>query len=216
MPRPTIPLRFPPSSSLQNMHHFDTYKFVNRLEEKGFSREASEAIMNSVADVVTESVSHYSSAMVSRTEFEKTVYMNKVDFNQIRNEMTLLEQNDLTLLRSDISRLNAELTKTKTRIIEDLRRLQSDVRLELSLEKGRVRDDQANQQLKIKEAESEIDHEVSNLKTQMETIKWEMFRTLIPLFTASGALFFSKFPFPANYILILIADHSSSICSQVT
>ena len=100
--------------------------------------------------------------------------MNKVDFNQIKNEIQLVEKNDMALIRSDLARLNSELQKSKIRILEDLRRLQSDVRLDLSLEKGRVRDEQVSQQLKIKEAESLIETEVSHLKTQMETIKWEV------------------------------------------
>ena len=62
---------------------------------------------------------------------------------------------------------------------EDLNNVQSNVRLELSLEKGRIRDEQSVQEIKIKEAESRIDAEVSNVKTNMEMIKWEMFRTLI-------------------------------------
>jgi hypothetical protein len=105
--------------------------------------------------------------------------MHKVDFAHLKNEIRLLEKNDFALIRADMVRLSTEMDKLKTRIAEDLRRVQSDVRLELSLEKGRIRDERASQEYKIKEAESRMDSEVSNLRTQMETIKWEMFKTLI-------------------------------------
>ena len=106
------------------------------------------------------------------------MYINKVDFAHVRNEIQMLEKNDFALLRSDIGRLNAEVEKFRTRMIEDLRRVQSNVRLELSLETGRIRDEQSAQELKIKEADSRIDTEVSTLRTQMETIQWELFKTL--------------------------------------
>ena len=38
-------------------------------------------------------------------------------------------------------------------------------------EKGRIRDQQSQQELKIKEKDSHIDSEVSSIKTQMETIR---------------------------------------------
>lgn len=90
----------------------------------------------------------------------------------------MLEKNDFALLRADILRLSSEIDKFKVRQAEELRRVQSNVRLELSLEKGRIRDEQSTQELKIKEADSRIDTEVSALRTQMETIQWELFRTL--------------------------------------
>jgi hypothetical protein len=117
--------------------------------------------------------------------------MTKVDSIGLYNEIQMVQKNDFILFKNELHRIQTELDKLKIRIQEDLRSMQSEVRLELSLEKGRLRDEQSSQQLKIKEAESSMDEQVSNLKTQMETIKWEMFKTLIPLFCASGALFFS-------------------------
>lgn len=35
-------------------YHFDTFKFVERLETEGFTREQSEAIMASLREVITE------------------------------------------------------------------------------------------------------------------------------------------------------------------
>ena len=36
------------------MHQFDTYRLVQKLEGEGFSREAAEAIMASLSEVVFE------------------------------------------------------------------------------------------------------------------------------------------------------------------
>ena len=53
------------------MHNFDTYKFVQRLEAESFSRDASEAIMNSLAEVLSESVNGVKGGIVSKSDFER-------------------------------------------------------------------------------------------------------------------------------------------------
>ncbi|KAK6094729.1 Protein fmp32, mitochondrial [Batrachochytrium dendrobatidis] len=176
-------------------HNFDTYKFVQRLEADGFRRNSAEAVMGSLSEVVGESVNNMSKTSVTKTEFEKSVYMSRVDFNQLRSEIQLIEKNEFALLRADIGRVNIEVEKLRVRMAEDLRRMQSSIRLELSLDKGRIRDEQAAKEIRIKEADSKIDTEVSIVKTQMETIQWELFKTLFPLFCAAGALFFSYMRF---------------------
>jgi hypothetical protein len=98
--------------------------------------------------------------------------------------VSLLEKNEFSILKAEIGRLANEAQKFPTRMAEESRRVQSNVRLELSLDKARIRDEQAHQELKIKEAISKIDSDVSNFKTQMEVIQWELFRTIFPLLCA--------------------------------
>jgi phosphomannomutase len=58
-----------------------------------------------------------------------------------------------------------ELDKQDQRINEDLRRLQSNVRLDLSLQKGTLREQHAAQELSIKECKSKIDNDISTIRT---------------------------------------------------
>ncbi|KAJ3270058.1 hypothetical protein HDV01_000606 [Terramyces sp. JEL0728] len=176
-------------------HNFDTYKFVQRLEADGFSREGAEAIMNSLTEVVYDSCANLENSSVTRPDFDKALYVARVDLAQLRSEISMLEKNEFSLLKQDIRRLNSEAMKLPSRITEEIKRVQSNVRLELSLDKAKIRDEQNTQEMKIKEAASRIDTEVSQFKTQMETIQWELFRTLFPIFTAGGALFFSYLRF---------------------
>jgi hypothetical protein len=75
--------------------------------------------------------------------------------------------------------------------------------MELSTEKGSIRDKHAMQELDIKETKSKIDSDISSLRTvviyfliiKMETIQWDLFRTLFPIFSAAGALTFSYLRF---------------------
>lgn len=172
-------------------YHFDTYHLVHQLERKGFAKENAEAVMYALSLIVNENVNNITISSVTRSQFEKAMYVNKVDFAHASNEMQLLERNDFNNVKSDVVKLNSELERYQNKRSEALRRVQSQVRLELTLEKARARDELSKQELKIKETESKIDTEFSNLRSTMETIYWDLFKSIFPLFCAAGALFFS-------------------------
>jgi hypothetical protein len=73
--------------------------------------------------------------------------------------------------------------------------------MDLSIEKGFVREKHAIQELEIKETKSKIDSDISNLRTvvislliiKMETIQWDLFRTLFPIFSAALTFSYLRF-----------------------
>ncbi|RKP00211.1 hypothetical protein CXG81DRAFT_3440, partial [Caulochytrium protostelioides] len=176
-------------------YNFDTYRLVQKLESDGFSPDSAEAIMASLSDVVSESVANVTRSGVTKAEFERAVYQNQVDFGHIRNEIQLIEKNEFTTVRADLKRLSSDLEKFRLHMIEELRGVQSSVRLDLSLEKGHLRDEQSSQEIRLHEEDSRVETEISGLRTQLESVKWELFRTLFPLFCAGGALAFSYLRF---------------------
>ncbi|KAI9183472.1 Protein fmp32, mitochondrial [Blastocladiella emersonii ATCC 22665] len=167
---------------------FDTYKFVQRLEQEGFSREQSEAIMQSFLEVISESMANLKSTMVTKGDQEKNVHMYKVDFTALKSEIKMLEKNDFAILRSETERLTAELDKLKQKMREETNRLQAGVRLDMNLEKGRIRDETSIQETKIREADARIETEIANIRTQLESIKYEIIRNVVGTLTAAGGL----------------------------
>jgi len=118
-----------------SQRNFDTFRFVQKLEMEGLSKEASEACMASLDEVVTEYISIVNKNSVPKQEYENMIYAQRVDLDKIRSEMRLLEKNEFSLIKSENSRLARDLEKLKIHMAEELRRTQSDVKLELSLEK---------------------------------------------------------------------------------
>lgn len=59
------------TSTFLRQNYFDTFKFVERLEKEGFSRQQSEAIMSSLQRVISESMMDLNKMMVSKAEREK-------------------------------------------------------------------------------------------------------------------------------------------------
>ncbi|KAL7752817.1 Protein fmp32, mitochondrial [Sorochytrium milnesiophthora] len=167
---------------------FDTYKFVQKLETEGFTRQQAEAIMQSFSEVINESMSNMKTSMVSKAEQEKNVHMYKVDFTALKSEIKMLEKTDFAILKSENERLINEVEKLKQKMSEEMNRLQAGVRLDMNLEKGRIRDEASVQEVKIREADAHIETEISNIRTQLESIKFEIIRNIVTTITAAGGL----------------------------
>ncbi|KAI8878802.1 DUF1640-domain-containing protein [Backusella circina FSU 941] len=177
------------TSRFCNQNHFDTYKFVERLEREGFTRQQSQAIMISLQKAIGESMNDVNRIMVTKTEREKAIYAYKVDFAKLKSEVQLIERNDFTMMKAENDRLEAELEKLRQRLREEITRTQANVRLDLNLEKGKIRDVSSAQEIKIKETDTRIESEISGLRTQMEAIKFQIMQYMIGTMTGAGALF---------------------------
>lgn len=98
-------------------------------------------------------------------------YTQQVDFAQIKSELQLMEKNDLAMIKAENDRLVTDIEKLKQRLREEITRTQAGVRLDLNLEKGRMREESSGQELKIKEVDTRIEQEIAGLRTAMQASK---------------------------------------------
>ncbi|ORE05854.1 DUF1640-domain-containing protein [Rhizopus microsporus var. microsporus] len=126
--------------------------------------------------------------MVSKADREKAIYAYKVDFAKLKSEVQLIERNDFTMMKAENDRLEGEIEKLKQKLKDEIARTQASVRLDLNLERGRIRDEASAQEIKIKETDTRIESEISNLRTQMEAIKFQIMQYMIGTMTGAGAL----------------------------
>jgi hypothetical protein len=172
-----------------NYNHFDTFKFVERLERENFTRQQSEAIMFSLRKVISSSMTDLTDPMVTKAEQERAIYMYKVDFAKLKSEIQLLEKNDFSIMKAENERLQSQVDKLRQKLKEEITRSQATVRLDLNLEKGRVRDEASGQEIKMKETDTRIESDIAGLRTQMEAIKFQILQYMVGTFTGAGALF---------------------------
>lgn len=101
----------------------------------------------------------------------------------------MIEKNDFTIMKVENERLQTQVDKLRQRLREEITRSQATVRLELNLEKGRVRDEASGQELKMKETDTRIESDIAGLRTQMEAIKFQILQYMVGTMTGAGALF---------------------------
>ncbi|KAJ7245134.1 hypothetical protein B0H12DRAFT_1187664 [Mycena haematopus] len=168
--------------------HFDTHHFVQRLEREGLNRAQAEGIMTAMAEVIDESIRNMTSNMVTKAEQEKHHYTQQVDFAQIKSELQLMEKNDLAMIKAENDRLLTDIEKLKQRLREEITRTQAGVRLDLNLEKGRLREEGSGQELKIKEVDTRIEQEIAGLRTAIQASKATTLQYLVGFVTGGSAL----------------------------
>jgi len=172
--------------------HFDTHHFVQRLEREGLNRQQAEGIMAAMAEVVDESIRNMTANMVTKADQEKVrppptflffhsklthveflqhQYKQQVDFAQLKSELHMTEKNDLAMIKAENERLLADIEKLKQRLREEISRTQAGVRLDLNLEKGRMREESSGQELKITEVDTRIEQEIASLRTAIQASK---------------------------------------------
>ncbi|KAI5358729.1 Putative Coiled-coil domain-containing protein [Septoria linicola] len=169
-------------------HHFDTLKFVQRLQQEGFTEEQSRAMMVVLSDVIEESIQNLTRTMVLREDQEKATYTQKVDFAKLRSELLSADSTESSLTRASHERLSNEVTKLNNRLRDEVQRTQSSVRLDLNLEKGRIREEANSQDLKIKETETRIEQESAALRERLEAVKFSTLQWLMGVCTGTAAI----------------------------
>jgi hypothetical protein len=131
---------------------------------------------------------HMTANFVSMVEQDKFVYMYKADFTQLKSEVHMLQKSDFAALKADNERLTQDMDKLKEKMREELNKLQAGVRLDLSLEKGRVRDEAQQHELKIQEVDNRINTEILVMQSNMHSLKWDIIKYIIGAFISAGAL----------------------------
>jgi len=144
--------------------------------------------MAAMGDVVDESIRNMAANMVTKADQEKQQYTQKVDFAQLKSELQMMERNDLAAMKAENDRLMSDIEKLKQRLREEISRTQASVRLDLNLEKGRMREEASSQDLKISEVETRIETEIANLRTSIQASKATTLQYIVGIMTGGAAL----------------------------
>ena len=179
---------FSATPSQSKDHQFDTLKFVQRLQQEGFSEEQAVAMMKVLGDVIEESIQNLTRTMVLREDQEKATYTQKVDFAKLRSELLSADSTESSLTRASHERLTNDLEKLRSRLRDEVQRTQASVRLDLNLEKGRIREEANSQDLKIKETETRIEQETAALRERLEGVKFSTLQWMAGVCTGTAAI----------------------------
>jgi Protein of unknown function (DUF1640) len=81
--------------------NFDTYKLVKQLEQTGFNRSQSVALMKTINAFLVDSRLDNMKLLINSKELENENYLSKSNLNQVRAELSGLRQNDTLGLKGD-------------------------------------------------------------------------------------------------------------------
>lgn len=184
------------SRHLSSITKFDTKKFVQSLQTKGgFLEQQAESAVNIVNKAINDGISSITKNLVAKETLSSTAYQQKVDFAKLKGELQTMDKSEFTNLKKELEQLRTDLTNLKNRMREEVIKNTAGVKLDLNLEKGRIREESSVHESKIEDTYTRIDEEIANINMQIKLVKTQVMQWLIGVSTGTIAvmLAFARF-----------------------
>ncbi|GMH35747.1 hypothetical protein BSKO_03615 [Bryopsis sp. KO-2023] len=170
-------------------HLVDTLDLMRKFEKVGFSREQSENLTRHIADILEESRNRIASRYVPKASLDKAVLEQEAKINSFSSELQKAQDLQLGNVVKETERLHGSLERMRLDVKHEIDKLTSSQRLDLNLEKGRMRDELHALRDKTNDLELKIDREINALKAAVELTKNETIKYVVAIlgtFTAAG------------------------------
>lgn len=175
--------------ALGSITKFDTKKFVRLLQEQGgFSQQQAEAAVVIVNKAVNDGISQIAKNLVAKETLNSVAYQQKVNFAKLKGELQTMDKSEFTNLKKEQEELRTNLTNLLNRLKEEITKNLAGVRLDLNLEKGRIREESSIHELKIEDTYTRIEEEIANMQMQIKSVKTQVMQWLIGVSSGTAAL----------------------------
>ncbi|XP_051466304.1 LOW QUALITY PROTEIN: mitochondrial calcium uniporter regulator 1 [Apus apus] len=175
---------------------FDTHALVCLLEENGFTTQQSEVIVSALVKIMDTNLDMIYKDMVTKVQQEIALQQVMSHIGGVKKDMIILEKSEFSALRSENEKIKLELQQIKKQVMDEINKVRADNKLNLNLEKSRVKELYSLNERKLLEMRTEIvelhaqqdraltqtdrkiDTEVADLKTMLESHKLDNIKYL--------------------------------------
>uniref|UniRef100_A0A8D2P2X4 Mitochondrial calcium uniporter regulator 1 n=2 Tax=Zosterops lateralis melanops TaxID=1220523 RepID=A0A8D2P2X4_ZOSLA len=176
--------------------YFDTHALVCLLEENGFTTQQSEVIVSALVKIMNTNLDMIYKDMVTKVQQEIALQQVMSHIGAVKKDMIILEKSEFSALRSENEKIKLELQQIKKQVTDEITKVRADNKLNLNLEKSRVKELYSQNERKLLEMRTEIvelhaqqdraltqtdrkiDTEVADLKTMLESHKLDNIKYL--------------------------------------
>ncbi|NXB87983.1 MCUR1 regulator, partial [Vidua chalybeata] len=158
--------------------YFDTHALVCLLEEKGFTTQQSEVIVSALVKIMNTNLDMIYKDMVTKVQQEIALQQVMSHIAGVKKDMIILEKSEFSALRSENEKIKLELQQIKKQVMDEITKVRADNKLNLNLEKSRVKELHAQQDRALTQTDRKIDTEVADLKTMLESHKLDNIKYL--------------------------------------
>uniref|UniRef100_A0A2N9FPM0 DUF1640 domain-containing protein n=1 Tax=Fagus sylvatica TaxID=28930 RepID=A0A2N9FPM0_FAGSY len=186
----------------------DTLALVRGLEAQGVPSKQAEAITAALTEVLNDCLENVAHSFVSKSEMQRyemvqdsnlSKFYSKVQSLQLQHSLSSHTQgwsqefilggleldwprageHHFSMLQRETEKLRSDIEKMRSELRYEIDKVTAGQRLDLNLERGRIRDELANQNAETSNLTSTLDREIHSLKTQLETAKYEVIKYCI-------------------------------------
>ncbi|KAL9327104.1 hypothetical protein ACSQ67_007749 [Phaseolus vulgaris] len=159
-----------------------------RLEGEGVPSKQAEAITAAITEVLNDSLENVSQSLVSKGEMQKTEMMQESNLSKFKAEVQSLQGHHFSLLQHETEKLRNDIEKMRNQLTYEIDKVTAGQRLDLNLERGRIRDELSNQNAETNNLTNKLDREIHSLRAQLEAAKYDVIKYCIGTLVSISAV----------------------------
>ncbi|XP_038876777.1 protein FMP32, mitochondrial-like isoform X3 [Benincasa hispida] len=135
----------------------DTLALVRKLEGQGVPSNQAEAITAAITEVLNDSLENISHSFVSKGEMQKIEMIQDSNLSKFKSEVQSSQGHHFSLLGHETEKLRNDIEKMRSELRYEIDKVTAGQRLDLNLERGRIRDELANQNAETTNLTNKLD-----------------------------------------------------------
>ncbi|CAN6923469.1 unnamed protein product [Brassica oleracea] len=172
----------------KRLHLVDTLALVRSLEAQGLPSKQAEAITGAITEVLNDSLGVVSQLVVCKGEMQKAEMTQESNLSKFKIEINSSLDHHFSLLQHENEKLRNDIERIRTDIRHEIDKVTAGQRLDLNLEKGRIRDELTNQNAETSNLTNKLDREIHTLRAQLEAAKYEVIKYCIGTLVSISAV----------------------------
>jgi len=166
----------------------DTLALVRSLEAQGVPSKQAEAITAAITEVLNDSLENVAHSFVSKGEMEKVAMVQDANLDKFKSEVQSSQEHHFSLLQRETEKLRNDIEKMRSELRYEIDKVTAGQRLDLNLERGRIRDELTNQNAETTNLTNKLDREIHALRAQLEAAKYEVIKYCVGTLVSIGML----------------------------
>ncbi|GMN29219.1 hypothetical protein TIFTF001_002340 [Ficus carica] len=166
----------------------DTLALVRRLEGQGVPSKQAEAITAAITEVLNDSLENVSQSFVSKGEMQKIEMLQESNVSKFKSEVQSSQGHHFSLLQHETEKLRNDIEKMRSELRYEIDKVTAGQRLDLNLERGRIREELANQNAETSNLTNKLDREIHALRAQLEAAKYDVIKYCIGTLVSISAV----------------------------
>ncbi|KAJ7228733.1 hypothetical protein GGX14DRAFT_345404 [Mycena pura] len=157
---------------------FDTHAFFVALE-KTFPTPTARSLMRATRALLVDRVGRVRREGLNVKDLDNQAYLFRAALAELRAEFTMNSNNDSAAMRTATSALRREVDRLDIKMKEDLAALKHEIQMELDSRKNEAKSEFKQQDISIEELMNKAVVNISDLRSDVEEIKWDNTRRAV-------------------------------------
>lgn len=176
------------SSNGRRLFLVDTLALVRKLEAQGIPSKQAEVITAAITEVLNDSLENVSHSFMTKAEMQRFEMMQEANLAKFKSEVQSSQEHHFSLLQREAEKLQSDIEKMRSELRYEIDKVTAGQRLDLNLEKGRIRDELANQTAETNNLTNKLDREIHALRAQLEAAKYDVIKYCIGTLVSISAV----------------------------